>query len=279
MRRTAVGWALACVTLVLASSLDAQTPRRFLPDPALVPRLTVGPLEPRTAARLVLSLESPTAFGEVVEGEAAFGTTLGLLRLGGTGPDDLVMLGIGGGIFARFNMETVERDLISSDWIFVLPLYVRRDRHWARLQYLHTSAHLGDEYIERFGVERVAHARDALDGVVSFGLASGLRLHAGVRWSPVIDPPEDERFAVRGGVEFTPLSGVSLRPFVAADLAADANTDWRLRIDARTGLWLTPSAQWPSARIELGFYHGPPYQGQFEDGTHTGFSVGGAVGL
>lgn len=278
MSRT-IGWALAWFTLALVPRAAAQAPQRFLPDPGLIPRMIAGPLEPRTAARLVLSLESPTAFGEVVEGEAAFGTTLGVLRFSGTGPDEFVLLGIGGGVVARFNMETVERDLISSDWIFVLPLYVRRGPHWARLQYFHTSAHLGDEYIERFPVERVAHGRDALDGLVSFGVLSGLQLHVGARWSVHIDPPEDERFAVRGGLEYTVASARRIRPFAAADVAADANTDWRPRIDLRTGIWLSRPAQWPGARIELGFYHGPSYQGQFEEGTHTGFSLGGAIGL
>jgi hypothetical protein len=50
-------------------------------------------------------------------------------------------------------------------------------------------------------------------------------------------------------------------------------------VDARVGLWLTPPTHWPGARLEAGFYHGPPFQGQFADLTHTGFSLGVSIDL
>jgi hypothetical protein len=260
-------------------TLNAQAPRRFLPDPALIPRPIAGPLEPRTAARLVLSVTSPSAFGEVVEGEAAFGTTLGVVRFSGSGPEDLVMLGVGGGVIARFNMETRERELIASDWVFTLPLIIRRDGHWARLQYFHTSAHLGDEYVELFDVERVAHGRDALDGLASFNLGRGIRLYGSARWALHVDPPEDRRFTVRGGVEYTLQGPQSVRPFAAVDVESEANNAWTPRVDIRAGLWISPASHWPGARLEIGFYHGPSFQGQFADLTLTSFALGAAFTL
>lgn len=227
----------------------------------------------------MFSTTSASAFGEVVEGEAAFGTTIGVVRLSGTGPDDLVMLGIGGGVIARFNMETRERELITSDWTFTLPLIIRRGNHWARLRYFHTSAHLGDEYIERFDVERVPHGRDALDGLASFGLGAGFRVYAGGRWAVHVDPPGDKRMAVRAGFEYTQPGTHSVRPFAAADVESDANNDWTPRLDARIGVWISPPTLWPGVRLEAGFYHGPSFQGQFADLTQTAFSVGAAFSL
>jgi hypothetical protein len=276
-----VRWAIAWIALSVPVALSAQAPRRFLPSPSLVPRPIAGALEPRTAARLVLSLDAPSAFGEVIEieGEAAFGTTVGVVRLSGSGPEDLVMLGVGGGVIARFNMETRERELIASDWTFTLPLIIRRDGHWVRVQYFHTSAHLGDEYIELFGVERHAHARDALDGLASFDLGRGVRLYGGIRWAMHIDPPEDDRFALRGGVEFTHPNDGALRPFLAADVTSDGNNDWAPQLDVRAGVWISRTAQWPGVRLEAGFYHGPSFQGQFADLTHTALMIGVAFTL
>jgi hypothetical protein len=279
LTRHQVRWAIAWIALGLPVAVSAQAPRRFLPNPSLIPRPIAGPLEPRTAARLVVSLEAASAFGEVVEGEAAFGTTVGVVRFSGSGPDDLVILGVGGGVIARFNMETRERELIASDWMFTLPLIIRRGGHWVRVQYLHTSAHLGDEYVEFFDVERVAHARDALDGLASFDLDQGLRIYGSVRWALHIDPPDDKRVAMRGGVEYTLPGPASIRPFAAIDIESDANNDWAPRVDARAGVWLTPASHWPGTRLEIGFSHGPSFQGQFADLTHTGFAIGVAFTL
>jgi hypothetical protein len=70
-----------------------------------------------------------------------------------------------------------------------------------------------------------------------------------------------------------------VRPFAAADVESDANTAWRPRVDARIGVWVSPPTHWPGARLEAGFTHGPPFQGQFEDLTHTGFTLGVSLDL
>ena len=107
----------------------------------------------------------------------------------------------------------------------------------------------------------------------------GLRLYGGARWAVHVDPPEDERFVLRAGFEYTRRGVGNIRPFAAADIESDANNGWTPRLDARAGMWISSSTHWPGARLELGFYHGPSFQGQFADVTHTGFSLGVAFTL
>ena len=44
----------------------------------------------------------------------------------------------------RFAMDNRKRDLISSDWVFAMPLFVWRGENWFRFRYRHFSSHLGD---------------------------------------------------------------------------------------------------------------------------------------
>ena len=149
--------AMAC--LVAAPEHAAAQTDRLFPDRTLMPRLLAATNEAITAARLVVAPTTPSLFGTIVEGEAAFGAVLPVYRIAGTTPRDAVIVGVEGGVFGRFNLQTKERDLITSDWIFGLPVVMHRGPHWFRARYFHTRAHFGDEYLERFGVERVPSGR------------------------------------------------------------------------------------------------------------------------
>lgn len=280
-RRGAVRGALVAAGLATCAiaPVEAQPPRWFMPDQRLLPRLLAGPLEPTTSAHLVLPIRSPTRFGRILEGQAAFGASLAVLRLNGSGPHDIVLLGVGGGVIGRFNLETQERDIISSDWTFSLPLIVRRGGHWLRLQYFHTSAHLGDEYLVRFDADRVPYARDAAEGLAYLEASDAIGVYAGGRWAFRVDPPEHARFALRAGFQLDPLDDEGLRPYLAVDIQGDQQQDWTPRLDARLGTWLTPPHTLPGVRVELGLLTGPPLQGQFWDGRTTTVSLGTVIGL
>ena len=279
--RRASLWSLVVtlVTAALPSSGTAQQEPRLFPNGAPFPRTKAGPLEPTLAARLILPFRSPTRFGEVVEGETAIGASVPVLRILGDRQRGMVVVGAEAGVVARFNLETQERDLISSDWVFTVPVVLQRGGHWLRARYYHTSAHLGDEYMQRFDVERVPYARDALDVLGYWRATEWLGIYAGGRWAFRIDPPEHARNAVRGGVELDDPSVDPLRFFIAADIELDQHVRWRPRVDARLGMWLTAAGARPSARIEAGFVTGPSYQGQFADGRAAIATLGLAFGL
>ncbi|NIM50133.1 MAG: DUF1207 domain-containing protein [Gemmatimonadales bacterium] len=269
-RAVIVGLA-AWVGVAQPEPLAAQTGWRLLPDRSLLPKLVAGPREPATAAKLVFVANSPTRFGEVLEGEAAIGGSLPAYLLAGQTQQDGLVVGVEGGVFARFNMETKERDLIATDWIFAVPLVLHRGEHWFRLRYYHTSAHMGDEYLERFELQRVDFARDELEALAYVRIGSGLGVYGGGGWAFRVDPTGAKRLTVRGGAELEALALLGpLRPYAAADVQLEQDNDWEPRLNLQAGLRFLPFNGQRGVRIAIELLTGPSPQGQFH-GDRTAF--------
>jgi hypothetical protein len=212
--------------------------------------------------------ETPSRFGTILEGEADLGASIPLMILAGTSLDHALVLGVEGGVFAKFNMETVERDIITSDWVFTVPVVYHRRGHWLQVRYFHTSAHLGDEYAERFNVDRIPYARDALETTVYFNPVGNLGLYGGARWSFRVDPPEHKRWAVRGGLEYEDPAARTFRAYVATDVELDQQYGWDPRLNLEVGVRVYTPRDRPTIRMALEFLTGPSPQGQF-GGEHT----------
>ena len=257
------------------SAVDAQDVQRFFPGRRYLPRLVAAPREPVTAAKLVMPFETPSRFGSILEGEADLGASVPLLVLAGTSLDDAVVLGVEGGVFATFNMETKERDLITTDWVFTVPVVLHHEGHWLQVRYFHTSAHLGDEYAERFNVERIVYARDAVETIAYLNPVGDLGLYGGARWSFRVDPPEDKRWAVRGGLEYEDPSVRTFRAYGAADVELDQQYGWDPRLNLQVGVRVYTPRDRSTIRIALEFRTGPSPQGQFggEHTTHVALGV------
>ena len=269
----AVAWGCLAVSPERAA---AQASRLF-PDRSLMPRLLAAPNEAITAAKLVVAPTTPSLFGTILEGEATFGAVLPLYRIAGTDSHDAVVLGVEGGVVGRFNLETRERDLITSDWIFGLPLVLHRGPHWVRARYFHTSAHFGDEYLERFELERVPSAFDALEVTGYVRPLAGFGLYGGGRWSFRVDPPDTRRWAVQGGAEVEAQSGTVARPFAAGDIELDQLYGWTPRINLQAGAHLRAPNERPAVRIAVEFMTGPSLQGQFQGARVTHITLGAII--
>jgi hypothetical protein len=270
---------VATLLLAIASTSHAQDLRRLLPGRPYFPTVHAGAGEPVTAARAVFSTADPTRFNRMIEGEAAFGASVPAVILSGRSLDDAIVLGVEGSVVARFNLETKARDLISSDWMFGVPLVVRRGREWVRIRYFHDSAHLGDEYMQRFGVPRVPYSRDALDALGSLHVAAPIVVYAGGRWAFRVDPPGDRRFLARAGLEVgNERSAAAFRPFGAVDVQLDQDANWRPRLTAAVGeVFAAPSGR--DLRLVAQFVTGPTAIGELNPLTATYFSVGVEFGL
>jgi hypothetical protein len=274
-RWLAVPRALLLGALLLPpSGLAAQETSRFLPSREYLPLLLADPRQPTIAAKLVYATDSPTQFGSIVEGEAAFGASVPLYRLAGSGIENALVLGIEGGVFARFNMETREKDLITTDWVFAVPLVLHRGGSWVRLRYYHTSAHLGDEYMTRFDTTRVVYARDALELLGSWQARPWLDIYGGGGWAFKPDPPEHDPFTLRAGLQAVALKGRTVRPYGAADVLWDQQNDWSPRISMQGGIVLGIAGSSRDVRFGAEFVTGPAPQGQFNSEDTTYLSLG-----
>jgi hypothetical protein len=276
VRPRAASYAAAVLALLLpcSSPVAAQSVQRLLPNRDLLPKLLAAPREPTTAAKLVLPLTSPSQFGTVLEGDAAFGASLPVYLVAGRSSENALVIGVEGGVFARFNLLTKERDLITSDWVFAVPLVLRRGGQWLSVRYFHSSAHLGDEYLERFDVERIPYSRDAFEVTAYWRPRGALGVYGGARWAFRVDPPEHRRWAVRGGLEIQGAGEARTQPYLAADVELDQQNRWEPRLNAQAGVRIAPNLSRPAVRVGVEFLTGPSPQGQFWDRRATHFALG-----
>ena len=274
-RGSAVVWMAAAATFpFLSPTLQGQQLRSFMPQAPLAPTLRADPREPAVGGRLMWVAESATLFGTGLEGEAKLGTSFPLLLLSGEAADRAVVLGLQGGVFGRFVMDTKERDLVSTDWVFVVPLFVWRGENWFRFRYRHFSSHLGDEYIKRFATERANFTRDGIGFMAYRRVAPSLGLYGGGDVAFNVDPNDGKRLALQGGVEFeqTASTGVA-QPYGGIDVLLDQDSSWKPRVNVQAGAKLFPQDR-RHVRLVFELLFGSSSQGEFHHLTETVVSLG-----
>src|SRR6185503_12942805 len=77
-------------------------------------------------------------------------------------------VGILGGVFAQFNLDSASFNLINADYIIGFPVAWRRGLLSTRVQLFHQSTHLGDEFLLGHpGFNRVNFSFEAVDALLS----------------------------------------------------------------------------------------------------------------
>ena len=266
----------ASVTVVVGAPLPgaAQQGHRILPGGDYLPSIWADPREPRTSAKLVIVTDGASQFGSGVEGEAGLGRAFPVYVFSENPSGDYVVLGIGGGVWGRFNMENQRRDHISTDWVFRIPLAVKRGNTLFQLGYFHKSSHLGDEYAERFGLEVSGYSRDELNGMVFANLAGDFQAYWGGAYAFNTRPSGSKRWASVVGIHGSASRfGAVARPFGGLHLAFDQDSSWRPQFHLQVGLILLPN-QPHRARTALELHGGPSPQGEFHRLDETYATVG-----
>lgn len=265
----------ALLLLALAGGQAAHRPasgqgvRRWLPDRALMPDLIAGPRDPVSKGQMLLVTDDPSAFGDGAAAEVALGVALPVYLLAGRSPRDGLVFGLEAAVFARFTAQISEKELIATDWVFALPLVWRRNDHWVRWRYYHTSSHLGDEYGLRFDVDGVNFARDAIDALGYLGILPGFGAYGGVGWAYIVHPEASRRWWWRAGVQSAAPEGEGgWHPYLTADVQSEQDNGWAPRIAVQAGIWLPSVAGRRSLRFGFEFLDGPSPLGQFQ-GRHT----------
>ena len=245
---------------------EAQEVNRLFPSRDLLPYLLAAPRAPKTGAGLVANLDSPTEFGETVDGEVAIGTAIPLFLISGTDSRDALVLGIEGAVFGRFALKPITRDMISTDWVFALPVVWHRGDNWLQLRYRHISSHLGDEYINRFEAEVENFSRDAADITLFHRVAPSFGLYGGGAWAFNIRPDGSRRFLVRFGAQIETVENDKLfLPYFALDVQWEEDNDWEPRLNTQLGVRLPKIQGRRSARIAIEYLAGPSPMGQFHE--------------
>ena len=272
---TAVVWKAAAVAVpILSPTLHGQQLRSFLPQAPLAPTIRADPREPAMGGKLMWVADGATLFGTGLEGEAILGASVPLVLLSGETTDRAVVLALQGGVFGRFAMDNRKRDLISSDWVFAMPLFVWRGENWFRFRYRHFSSHLGDEYIKRFATERANFTRDAIGFMAYRHVTPSLVFYGGGDVAFNVDPNDAKRLALQGGVEFTQTTSTGVaQPYWGIDVLVDQDSSWKPRVNVQAGAKLFPQDR-RRVRLVFELLFGSSPQGEFHHSTETVLSLG-----
>jgi hypothetical protein len=248
----------------------------WFPAGNFYPRYIADPLRPQNA--LTMQWLSNTEIPET--GAARFG-----LRLGGSfgifrwhpegEPDKGWQINFEGGFAGQFDIEW---SWDNTGWDGFYGVYLNRmltPELGIRFGSQHDSSHIGDEYSERTGRERIHYTREeAIIGIawtfrpkVTFyselgwgnGLAGSMtfRLESGMQWV------SDRKY----------WKGRASR-FAAIDLRSYEETDWSTRMTVQAGYWIPVGSRGSVYRVAFEYGTGRSVMGQFLWEKETYFALG-----
>ncbi|MFZ5832892.1 MAG: DUF1207 domain-containing protein [Planctomycetota bacterium] len=174
--------------------------------------------------------------------DVTLGGRVGILRYGtedAAWPEGF-QVDIEGAGMPRLDAEH-QRDLVSSDFRFGVPITARRGPWEAKLAYYHLSSHLGDEWmLSHPTLDRINYVRDCVVLGLAMRPGADWRLYAEAGYAFYINGGA-EPWEFQFGIEYSPTrpSGILGAPFVATNahlreendfggnFAAEAGWQWR----------------------------------------------------
>ena len=270
---------------------EESTGRVLLPGDQIFCPLLADPKEPRSFASYLRgefrTLDDPSG-EETHIGSVGVGDSIGIVRWNGPVPGNGVQIDVIGAVFAQFDLGSPSTDLINADYIFGLPVTIRKGGFSTRIKLYHQSSHLGDEYLLRDEeIRRENLSFESVELILSQEIGP-FRVYGG---GEAIFSGRLESLAAQlahAGLEFRTGSAGSLHFVSAVDLKAvdldAANEDsWSpgtsIRIGLETGKSGVSGHPTRLFQLVLEAYQGPsPYGQFFQDdikyigiGFHIGF--------
>jgi hypothetical protein len=253
-------------------STESQRPedgrRWWIAPPAeFYPYYIADPRRSQSALLLVgiLSSEIPDSEGP------RFATRLGgrfpLLRAHPESRPDLGwQIDFEAGFFAHFDID-YSLDNIGWDGLYGLTLSWKPKPGLAfRVGRLHDSAHVGDEYAERVGRERIGYTREEYVLGTSLKTAEVWHVYGEVGYAANELDDFQEPLRIQAGVERVGrrhfLDG-RMRIYWATDLAATEERDWRITVTAQLGVMMPSGLGTTRYRFALEYGHGRSALGEF----------------
>lgn len=268
---TAVQWNVQC-TKAQAATVAPPEKVEPLPRTRLFRPLLADPREARFSASLQHHRINGQSFNAA---SVSFGEEFGFARGHWHGGE--YQLGVEGGVFALFNMDTSSHDLENADYMVGFPLTWRRNAWSYRARLYHISSHLGDEFLLRNpDVERINLSYEAVDGLVSWE-HNNLRLYGGGGWlfdtQPDLDP-----WTLHYGLEYlVPRAFGGYDLYFATDIKQSQAQDWIVNQSYQLGLSFRHGDR--LIRFALEYYNGLSPNGQFFTDHLNYYGFGIQLGL
>lgn len=278
--RIVASFALAVLLLPLAAA--AQAPGWLLPRTRYFEHPLADPMAPRFSIGLIATdlLKSrgperpPWALADSadaaydVQAAASVGGTLPLLTLA-TWPGGGIILAGEVAAFARFRIEYPSRDDLGTDWFVGMPIELRRDEWSGRVALMHRSSHLGDEFINAAGAERIEFGHESIE-LMAARAFGGARLYGGGAWifrsntafeMRARNLGEHDRFELQVGADGEWSFGRVGRAYAGLDVQAAERTDWQTQVALVAGVGAHENGR--AIRLLARFHDGVSPLGEF----------------
>ena len=207
------------------------------------------------------------------------GARVALLRFDGNGdPDDDLQLDIEAGFIGHFDSDH-HTDNIGWDGIHGLHLSWMPLKGIAlRFGTLHDSSHVGDEYAERTGRERIRYTRAEWLLGVSWSFFEKWRTYAETGYAyDVRNKDLMEPFRLQYGLEYMSPDSLwkgRLGWYAAADISSYEENDWDMNMTIQAGLILPVKDRSRNYRFGIEYYKGRSLFGEFFLDDEKYLSVG-----
>lgn len=184
-----------------------------------------------------------------------------------------LQIGLEGGVWAVFNMDSPTNDLVNADYYCGIPVTFAFEKWSFRTRLYHISGHLGDEYlIENPDTVRTNPSIEALDLYVSYQLNSQIRLYGGIGDYFISDPSFRQRplyFIYGTEVKFVLYEDICRnliwKPFLAIFLQNKEMNDWRIDQTYAAGIELGQIDGWGrKIRLMIEWHDGFSQEGQLQ---------------
>jgi len=259
-----------------AWSLSSGRTVSLFPPGEVYPVYIADPHKPESAAIGLFYTRTTIVETDDVRIGLKAGGRFGILRLTPATPEGRSwQLSVDAGLDAQFDSRN-KLDNIGWDGNYGLTLTTATDGPLSlKVGLLHCSAHVGDEYAERTGRQRLDYTRVELAFGLALRLFRGSRVYAEGGYGLSLLTEEQRRWRAQGGLEYVSsrkLLGGRLAWYAALDIQIWDERNWRRDLAAQAGVTTTSGGRrW---RLGLRYDYARPPLGEFFQDTEGSFAIG-----
>lgn len=181
------------------------------------------------------------------------------------------------GIFAQFDLDTSNSELINIDFNVGVPITWRYGDWSARLRFYHQSSHIGDEFLGSHpGFQTIGLQYEEVDLILSYDVLKWLRLYGGAAAMVNRQPSTIDRWTGQWGFEARTLrplvqfhvfgllsNPILFSPVLTADFKSVEHQQWHINTNLLMGFDMFRYGSFKRVRILFNYYHGYNPYGQF----------------
>jgi len=260
--------------------LPADTPAiTFFPQTRMYPIYLADPRSPNFGILIADYSQSRVAAAGDSRLDLRMGGRFGIIRSAHSlASDQGWQVDLECGYIGQFDMDN-QTDNIGYDGIYGLQFSRTFGQDlFLRLRTYHDSSHLGDEYIETTGFQRVGYTREEVRLGTAWRFGSGWLTYSEVGYAvlprshELVDP-----LALQGGIQQVRqprwLRGM-IGWYTALDLSAFEENNWDVNLTIQTGMHIPVSEASRLYRIGLEYYHGRVQTGELSRQIESRIALG-----